>query len=78
MDAKEYVSNLTRDAVVIDAMRDAVVAMSLTTGASIGLEGVIGILNFERPIRKLQTALVLLGAEIEAPAPARATENDLD
>jgi hypothetical protein len=71
MNSREFVNNTVRDAFVIDAIRNAEIAMSLTNGCAVRLGEIQGVLCFEGMIANLRTALFLLGAEIDDSAPLR-------
>jgi hypothetical protein len=61
MDAKDFVLNAERDAILIAAIRHALMAMEATDGHIVRMEGVRGMLHFEPQIQKLKMALHLLG-----------------
>jgi hypothetical protein len=61
MDAKDFVLQAERDAILIAAMRHALSAMEVTNGSLVRMEGVRGVLHFEPQIEKLKMALHLLG-----------------
>jgi non-homologous end joining protein Ku len=61
MDAKDFVLQAERDAILIAAMRHALCAMELTNGSIVRMEGVRGVLHYEPQMEKLKMALHLLG-----------------
>jgi hypothetical protein len=61
MDAKDFVQQAERDAILIAAIRHALTAMEVTDGSVVRLAGVRGMLHFEPQIQKLKMALHLLG-----------------
>ncbi|MDQ2988043.1 MAG: hypothetical protein M3R60_02945 [Pseudomonadota bacterium] len=61
MDAKDFVLQAERDAILIAAMRHALSAMEVTNGSIVRMDGVRGVLHFEPQIEKLRMALHLLG-----------------
>ena len=61
MDAKDFVLQAERDAILIAAMRHALSAMEVTNGCMVRMEGVRGVLHFEPQMEKLKMALHLLG-----------------
>jgi hypothetical protein len=71
MDSRDFVKYSVRDAIVIDAIRRAEIAMAMamTSGFAINADGVQGPLKFESMIARLQLALFLLGGDMESHAP---------
>ncbi|MET0858211.1 MAG: hypothetical protein ABWY27_15775 [Telluria sp.] len=61
MEAKDFVLQAERDAILIAAIRHALTAMEATDGHIVRMEGVRGMLHFEPQIQKLKMALHLLG-----------------
>lgn len=61
MDAKDFVLQAERDAILIAAMRHALSAMEVTNGCMVRMDGVRGVLHFEPQMEKLKMALHLLG-----------------
>lgn len=61
MDAKDFILQTERDAILIAAMRHALGAMEATNGSIVRMEGMRGVLHFETQIEKLKMALHLLG-----------------
>lgn len=61
MDAKDFVLQAERDAILIAAMRHALAAMEVTNGCMVRMDGVRGVLHFEPQMEKLKMALHLLG-----------------
>lgn len=61
MDAKDFVLTAERDAILIAAMRQALHAMEVTNGCAIRMDGVRGILDYDRHIEKLKLALQIVG-----------------
>ena len=61
MNAKEFVLNAERDAILIAALRDALCAMELTNGSIVRKDGVRGILYYDPQVEQLKMALHLLG-----------------
>jgi hypothetical protein len=61
LDAKDFVLAAERDAILIAATRQALHAMEVTNGCSIRMDGVRGILDYDRHIEKLKLALQILG-----------------
>lgn len=76
MDSKQFVETALRDAVLVEALQSAILAMALTHGASIQLDGISGRLNFQRELAKLCHALALLGVDMteQFPEPCRRRE----
>lgn len=70
MNGKEFVSTALRDATVVEALLSAMLAMSLTHGASVQAVGISGTLNFQREITDLSEALALLGVEVTQTLPS--------
>ncbi len=60
MEVEEFLGDTERNLELVDAMESALIAMRLTNGCSITLDGFRGILNFEREIGKLVQAILLL------------------
>lgn len=73
MDSKQFIQCAERDAMVIDALHQALYAMALTSGCTINQGGVSGTLRFEQEIAKLRVALYVLGIDTtqQLPAPYR-------
>lgn len=67
MDRKE--SNAQRDAIVADALYRALRAMTLASGVSISVDGMTGVLHFEREMKALEGALRLLCVDRAPPLP---------
>lgn len=65
MNTQDNFSRATRDALVIDAIRQALIAMELINGCRIDTDGICGTLHFEREIVRMRTALILLGSNFE-------------
>ena len=60
MNTQEYIGLVKHDSEVVAALRGALEAMQLTHGARVIMGGVTGLLNFEKQMLDVRTALSLL------------------
>ena len=63
MQSNKFLCAIERNMKMVDAIESAIVAMRLTDGCAITMEGVNGRLNFQREIGKMMLALRLLGVD---------------